>query len=181
MRAWSGLHPKTRRIGDATDAKGTCGAGHSSPGGGGQTAQARPASRRSSGYGGAGRAMQISISSGKPTAAGSTSNIRSASSSKPSGGLRPGSAPRQADRWTWLVLLAYAQLRLARHRRRPELPWERPQRPRLLTRPACGVSRHSWRAWALKRSLRSRAAGPPGVRKQSPGPAQRHPALKTAA
>ena len=42
--------------------------------------------------------------------------------------------PEQADRWTWLVLLAYAQLRLARliaaDRR---LPWERPQRPRRLT------------------------------------------------
>jgi hypothetical protein len=38
--------------------------------------------------------------------------------------------PEQADRWTWLVLLAYTQLRLARcaidDRR---LPWERPQRP----------------------------------------------------
>jgi hypothetical protein len=36
--------------------------------------------------------------------------------------------PEQADRWTWLVLLAYTQLRLARplvtdHR----LPWQRPQ------------------------------------------------------
>jgi hypothetical protein len=42
--------------------------------------------------------------------------------------------PEQADRWTRLVLLAYAQLRLARgivaDRR---LPWERPQRPRRLT------------------------------------------------
>ena len=42
--------------------------------------------------------------------------------------------PEQADRWTWLVLLAYAQLRLARScaadRR---LPWERPQRDRRLT------------------------------------------------
>ena len=42
--------------------------------------------------------------------------------------------PEQADRWTWLVLASYAQLRLARgivaDRR---LPWERPQRPRRLT------------------------------------------------
>lgn len=38
--------------------------------------------------------------------------------------------PEQADRWTWLVLLAYTQLRLARRAiadRR--LLWERPQRP----------------------------------------------------
>src|SRR5439155_19082290 len=38
--------------------------------------------------------------------------------------------PEQADRWTWLVLLAYTQLRLARRivadRR---LPWEAAQRP----------------------------------------------------
>ncbi|MDP8901821.1 MAG: transposase [Actinomycetota bacterium] len=42
--------------------------------------------------------------------------------------------PEQADRWTWLVLAAYAQLGLARScaadRR---LPWERPQRHRRLT------------------------------------------------
>jgi hypothetical protein len=75
--------------------------------------------------------------------------------------------PEQADRWTWLVLLAYAQLRLARaivaDRR---LPWERPQRPRRLTPTrVLRSSRHSWRAWAHKRSLRNRAAGLPGVRK----------------
>ena len=28
--------------------------------------------------------------------------------------------PEQADRWTWLILVAYVQLRLARHRCRPE-------------------------------------------------------------
>ena len=42
--------------------------------------------------------------------------------------------PEQADRWTWLILASYAQLRLARaivaDRR---LPWERWQRPRRLT------------------------------------------------
>src|SRR4051812_41857457 len=42
--------------------------------------------------------------------------------------------PAQADRWTWLVLLAYTQLRLARRAIADvRLPWERPQRP---TRPA---------------------------------------------
>jgi hypothetical protein len=36
--------------------------------------------------------------------------------------------PEQADRWTWLVVLAYTQLRLARPLAsdRP-LPWQRPQ------------------------------------------------------
>jgi hypothetical protein len=38
--------------------------------------------------------------------------------------------PEQADRWTWLVVASYTQLRLARtlvddHR----LPWERPANP----------------------------------------------------
>lgn len=38
--------------------------------------------------------------------------------------------PEQADRWTWLVLLAYTQLRLARRAiEEQRLPWERPQRP----------------------------------------------------
>jgi hypothetical protein len=36
--------------------------------------------------------------------------------------------PDQADRWTWLVLLAYTQLRLARPLGSdPRLPWQRPQ------------------------------------------------------
>ena len=42
--------------------------------------------------------------------------------------------PEQADRWTWLVVAVYAQLRLARtwvaDRR---LPWERPLDPAKLT------------------------------------------------
>ena len=39
--------------------------------------------------------------------------------------------PGQADRWTWLVLLAYTQLRLARRIAADQrLPWEAPQRPR---------------------------------------------------
>src|SRR5215210_7970330 len=42
--------------------------------------------------------------------------------------------PEQADRWTWLVLAAYAQLRLARSCAEDRrLPWERPQRQRRLT------------------------------------------------
>jgi hypothetical protein len=38
--------------------------------------------------------------------------------------------PEPADRWTWLVVLAYTQLRLARRAIADvHLPWERPQRP----------------------------------------------------
>jgi hypothetical protein len=41
--------------------------------------------------------------------------------------------PEQADRWTWLVLAAYTQLRLAREIAGDQrLPWERPRpQPRL--------------------------------------------------
>src|SRR5262245_24866037 len=35
--------------------------------------------------------------------------------------------PEQADRWTWLVIAAYTQLRLARHHvDDPRLPWQPP-------------------------------------------------------
>jgi hypothetical protein len=92
--------------------------------------------------------------------------------------------PEQADRWTWLVFLAYAQLRLARgivaDRR---LPWERPQRPRLLT------PTRVLRSFATLLASVGTQAEPPKPCGRSPGrpkgsrtgPAQRHPALKTAA
>jgi PAS domain-containing protein len=42
--------------------------------------------------------------------------------------------PEQADRWTWLVVLAYTQLRLARPLVDDQpLPWQRPQRAGKLT------------------------------------------------
>jgi len=42
--------------------------------------------------------------------------------------------PEQADRWTWLVVLAYTQLRLARPLVDDQpLPWQRPQRAGTLT------------------------------------------------
>jgi hypothetical protein len=42
--------------------------------------------------------------------------------------------PQQADRWTWLVLLAYTQLRLARPLAGDQaLPWQRPQTAGKLT------------------------------------------------
>jgi len=92
--------------------------------------------------------------------------------------------PEQADRWTWLVAAAYAQLRLARaavtDRR---LPWERPTAPGALT--------PLWvlRAFAaLARSLPPLAAPPMGCGR-SPGrprgrrsrPAPRYPPFKKAA
>jgi hypothetical protein len=92
--------------------------------------------------------------------------------------------PEQADRWTWLVLAAYAQLRLAREvvadRR---LPWERPLAPSRLT--PCRVRRAFS---ALLCALGSPAAAPKPVGR-SPGrprgagasPAPRWPAVKKAA
>ncbi len=92
--------------------------------------------------------------------------------------------PEQAERWTWLVLLAYVQLRLARgivaDRR---LPWERPQRPRRLT------PTRVLRSFATLLVTVGTPAEPPKPCGRSPGrpkgsrsgPAKCHPALKTAA
>ena len=89
--------------------------------------------------------------------------------------------PEQADRWTWLVLAAYTQLRLARQLACDQrLPWERPQpQPRLSPyRVRRGFPR-------LLCTLGSPAAAPkpsgrsPGRPKgHRSGPALRHPAIK---
>jgi hypothetical protein len=89
--------------------------------------------------------------------------------------------PEQADRWTWLVLAAYTQLRLARQLVADQrLPWERPRPPGQLSpyRVRRGVSR-------LLCTLGSPAAAPkpsgrsPGRPKgHRSGPALRHPAIK---
>lgn len=92
--------------------------------------------------------------------------------------------PEQADRWTRLVLSAYAQLRLARgvvaDRR---LPWERPQRHRRLT--PCRVLR----GFATLLAAVGTPASAPKPCGRSPGRpkgrlsgrAERHPALKKTA
>jgi hypothetical protein len=92
--------------------------------------------------------------------------------------------PQQADRWSWLIIAAYTQLRLARpvvddHR----LPWERPREPRLLT-PA-----RTRRGFPLLRTIIGTPAHPPKSDKPGPGrpkgtrkpPRTRHPAIKKAA
>jgi hypothetical protein len=92
--------------------------------------------------------------------------------------------PEQADRWTWLVLAAYTQLRLARalvaDRR---LPWERPIPMGRLT--PCRVRRA---VAALLPTLGTPAAAPqpcgrsPGrPQGRRSGQAPRHPAIKKAA
>src|SRR5512132_631714 len=89
--------------------------------------------------------------------------------------------PEQAERWTWLVVAAYTQLRLARELVADQrLAWERPRPPGQLSpyRVRRGFSR-------LLCVLGSPAAAPkpsgrsPGRPKGRPsGPAVRHPALK---
>jgi hypothetical protein len=92
--------------------------------------------------------------------------------------------PEQADRWTWLVVAAYTQLRLARpwiaDRR---LPWERPLAPGQLT--PCRV-RRALSALLPLVGTPARAPKPcgrsPGRPKGSrSGRATRYPALKKAA
>ena len=89
--------------------------------------------------------------------------------------------PAQAERWTWLVLAGYTQLRLARELVGDQrLPWERPRPPGQLSpyRVRRGFPR-------LLCALGSPAAAPkpsgrsPGRPKgRCPGPATRYPAIK---
>jgi hypothetical protein len=94
--------------------------------------------------------------------------------------------PEQADRWTWLVLLAYTELRLARRvvadRR---LPWEPPQRPQrsALTPARVRQGFPALRVWLGTPATTPKPCGrspgrPKGVRS---GPAPRYPALKKTA
>jgi hypothetical protein len=92
--------------------------------------------------------------------------------------------PQQADRWTWLIVAAYTQLRLARNvtddRRRP---WERPRQPHQLSparirrgfrqlRPHLDTPAHP------PKSIKPGPGRPKGTRKP---PRTRHPAIKKAA
>ncbi len=94
--------------------------------------------------------------------------------------------PQQADRWTWLVVLAYTQLRLARRTIADvHLPWEAPQRPdrRLLT-PA--RVRQAFSQLLVTLDTPANAPKPCGRSPGRPkgarsGPAPRFPALKKAA
>lgn len=90
-------------------------------------------------------------------------------------------SPEQADRWTWLVTLAYTQLRLARSAVADQrLPWERPLPSGKLT--PCRVRR----AFSQLLPALSSPARPPKPCGRSPGrpkgrrsgPAPRHPAIK---
>ena len=94
------------------------------------------------------------------------------------------STPEQADRWTWLVVAAYTQLRLARGLVDDlRLPWERPREPALLT-----PSRVR-RGFRLLRATIGTPARPPKSDTPGPGrpkgtrrpPRTRYPPVKKAA
>lgn len=92
--------------------------------------------------------------------------------------------PAQADRWTWLVLVAYTQLRVARPVvRERRLPWERAPANKTLT------PYRVRRAFSQLLPMLGTPAAPPKPCGRSPGrptgrrsgPAPRHPALKKTA
>jgi hypothetical protein len=92
--------------------------------------------------------------------------------------------PEQADRWTWLTIAAYTQLRLARGLVDDmRLPWEKPRQPDQLT-PA-----RVRRGFRRLRATIGTPAGPPKSTAPGPGrpkgtrrpPRTRYPAVKKAA
>jgi len=92
--------------------------------------------------------------------------------------------PQQADRWTWLIVAAYTQLRLARglvddHR----LPWEKPRDPDKLTpaRVRRGFRRLGATLGTPARPPKSDTPGPGRPKGTRTGPRTRYPAIKKAA
>lgn len=92
--------------------------------------------------------------------------------------------PEQADTWTWLVVAAYTQLRLARplvedHR----MPWERPARPGKLTpaRVRRGFRRTAPILGTPASPPKPSRAGPGRPQGTRTGPRTRYPAIKRAA
>jgi hypothetical protein len=92
--------------------------------------------------------------------------------------------PEQADRWTWLIIAAYTQLRLARGVVADDrLPWQRPRAPDKLTpaRVRRGFRRLRAHLGTPASPPKSKTAGP-GRPKNTPRPPRtRYPAIKKAA
>ena len=92
--------------------------------------------------------------------------------------------PEQADRWTWLVVAAYTQLRLARGLVADcRLPWEPPHDPGRLTptRVRRGFRRLVQLLGTPARAPKPTKAGPGRSKGSRRGPAPRYPAIKKAA
>jgi hypothetical protein len=169
--------------------EGTRRAGHRDLGGGGQAPQADPQAQEAvavverGGRCGSRSALESILPQVRPR------THHTVPEANPQLDRSPVQAPReQADRWTWLVLAAYAQLRLARaivaDRR---LPWERSQRPRRLTptrvlpraEEFCDTPGDGGGTPAEPPKPCGRSPGRP--RGSRTGPAKRYPALKKAA
>jgi hypothetical protein len=89
--------------------------------------------------------------------------------------------PEQADRWTWLVLAAYAQLRLARQLVADQrLAWERPRPPGQLSpyRVRRGFPRLLCVAGSPAAAPKPSGRSPGRPKDRRSGPALRHPAVK---
>ncbi|MCI2422693.1 transposase [Saccharopolyspora sp. K220] len=90
--------------------------------------------------------------------------------------------PEQADRWTWLIVVALTQLRLARTLVTDQrLPWEKPREPHTLTptRIRRGFRRTHTHLPVITRPPKPSRPGPGRPPGSSTGPAPRHPAIKT--
>jgi DDE superfamily endonuclease len=89
--------------------------------------------------------------------------------------------PAQADRWTWLVLAAYTQLRLARAVVADQrLPWERPRPPGRLSpvRVCRGFPRLLVRLGSPAAMPKPAGRSPGRPKGSRCGPAARYPAIK---
>jgi hypothetical protein len=92
--------------------------------------------------------------------------------------------PAQAERWTWLVLAAYTQLRLARELVADQrLAWERPRPPGQLSpyRVRRGVSRLLCVVGSPAAAPKPSGRSPGRPKGHRSGPALRHPAIKKPA
>jgi hypothetical protein len=89
--------------------------------------------------------------------------------------------PAQADRWTWLVLAGYTQLRLAREVACDQrLPWERPRPPGRLSpvRVRRGFPRLLAALGSPANAPKSSGRSPGRPKGRASGPAVRYPAIK---
>jgi hypothetical protein len=89
--------------------------------------------------------------------------------------------PTQADRWTWLILACYAQLRLAREVvADARLPWERPRPPARLSpvRVCRGFPRLLVRLGSPAATPKPAGRSPGRPKGSRCGPATRYPAIK---
>jgi DDE superfamily endonuclease len=92
--------------------------------------------------------------------------------------------PEQADRWTWLVIAVYTQLRLARGLVADDrLPWQRPRAPAQLTpaRVRRGFRRLRASLGTPASAPKSNTPGPGRPKGTRTGPRTRYPAIKKAA